>query len=222
MELIRRDFLRRGLGALTAAAMTPVLTGAGQAPARRIMFSPEERAALAKIDDYFNTLKALKGGFVQIGPQGQVDRGEIYLMRPGRVRFEYQPPNPMLIVADGGSVAVANKRLKTVDTYPLSGSPLEMLLSDKVALRRSNAVLAVVIEPGLITIKARTGPNRTTANLSLTFAAPAIELRQWVVTDAQGGVTTVVLSGVERSADLPADLFVRPQKSDFSKPKAKE
>jgi outer membrane lipoprotein-sorting protein len=109
-----------------------------------------------------------------------------------------------------------------VDTYPLSGSPLEMLLSDKVSLRRSNAVLAVVIEPGLITVKARTGQNRNSANLNLTFAAPAIELRQWTVTDAQGGVTTVVLSGVERAADLPADLFVLPKKSDFAKPKAKE
>lgn len=220
MPLIRRDFLRSGLALGLAAALPLTLGGAGQAPPRRrIYFTAEERAVLAQIDAYFNGLKAMRSSFVQFGPQGQVDHGTLWLKRPGRARFEYQPPNPVLIVANGESVAVANRQLKTVDTYPLSATPLDMLLNGTMELRQTSAVLAVVMEPGMVTVRARTGNNRNTPNLDIVFARPQIELRQWRVTDAQGGDTTVVLNGLAKVADLPDDLFVLPKKSDFAKTK---
>lgn len=219
MTLIRRKSVAAAL--LLAFAMGlgpgPALAVPGHAPPARVRFSAEEKAALARIDAYLNGMKQVQGGFVQLGPQGQLDRGTIYMVRPGKIRFSYLPPNPILVVSDGNAVAVANSRLGTVDSYPLSATPLDMLLSDKVRLGRSDAVLKVLIEPGLITVKARTSQNRRVSNVSFVFAAPVIELRQWTVTDDQGLTTTVAVNGLHAVADLPPDLFRLPRKSDFEK-----
>jgi outer membrane lipoprotein-sorting protein len=215
MSIIRRDFL----GCILALPAALALGGAGQmAPVRRISFPKAEREALDRISAYLNAQRSLKGEFLQLGPQGQVDRGTIYLKRPGRVRFEYRPPNPILIVADGRSVAVANSRLKTVDRYPLSATPLEVLLGDNVDLRHTNSVLAVEMAPGSVTVKARTSQNRHVSNISFVFSDPGIELRQWTVIDDQGLSTTVSLSHVEPGAAVAETPFVPPQKTDFAKP----
>lgn len=209
MNLSRKDILR-GLPLLLLVG----LGGAGQvAPARRVMLSKEEAEMLDRISDEMNAVVSMKGRFAQIGPQGQIDQGTFYLQRPGRARFEYAAPSPVLIVAGDGYIAVANRKLGTVDRYPLSQTPFQFLLADKIDLRHSEAVLGVDIAPGSVTLKARTDRVRFRSDVRFVFATPGLELRQWTVTDVQGLNTTVTLSDVERGGKLEPSLFALPQPS---------
>ncbi len=208
MDISRRQIFRL----LFAAPAALLLGAAGQpAPARRHILTKAETEALDRIDAYLNGLGTLKGDFLQVGPDGRIDRGTIFLKRPGKVRFEYEPSNPVLVVANDGTVAVANRRLKTVDRYPLWQTPFDFLLADKIDLRRSSAVMGAKIEPGTVTVLARTNSGLRRPNLRFVFADPGIELRQWSVTDAQGLTTTVALSGLTAGAALSDDLFVLPK-----------
>jgi len=136
----------RRLAALIAIAIASVaLSGAGHmATPHLATFTDAQRAALERVSAYLNSIRTLKGGFVQIDPNGDLEQGEFYLAKPGRMRFEYHPPNPTLIVSDGDTVAVKNSKLNTVDRYPLVDTPLDLLLNDKIDLNRSLAVTGIV------------------------------------------------------------------------------
>ena len=197
--------------ALLSAAF---LSGAGQAPPpRRIDFTPEQQAALDKVSAYLNGIHSLRADFVQIGPQGGVDQGEVAIQKPGQIRFEYRPPSPVSIVATGGQVYVKNSKLNTVDNYDLSDTPLGLLLNETVDLKTNKAVLGIVEQEGAIIVRARTSTNRNNSNITLMFTAPAIELRQWTVKDAQGGNTTVALRNLQPGATLDPALFAVPVKA---------
>jgi outer membrane lipoprotein-sorting protein len=184
------------------------LGGAGQpAPKRLIEFDAAGRADLDRVSAYLNSIRTLQGDFVQIGPDGQVDQGRFYLEKPGRMRFEYRPPNPILIVADGRTVAVFNSKLKTVDRYPLSATPLDLILANDIDLRHNSAILAVRHEAGALIVEARTSTNRNTANLTLAFADPELELRQWTIIDDQGLTTTLALRDLQQGVTVDARLF---------------
>ena len=194
---------------LLIALLATSLGGAGQpAPKRLIDFGEAGRADLDRVSAYLNSIRTLQGDFVQIGPDGQIDQGRFYLEKPGRVRFEYRPPNPILIVADGRTVAVANSKLKTVDRYPLSATPLGLILSDNIDLSHDNSILAVRHEAGALIVEARTSTSRSRPNLSLVFADPELELRQWTIIDDQGLATTVALRSLEQGVIVDAKLFV--------------
>jgi outer membrane lipoprotein-sorting protein len=185
------------------------MMGAGQPPPPRpIIFSEADRADLDKVSAYLNGIRALQGGFVQIGPNGELDQGRVYLLKPGKLRFEYQPPSPLLIVCDGRTFAVFNKKLKTVDRYPLSSTPLDLLLGDHLDLRRDSSIVRLQRQPGTLVVEARTSTSRTKPNLAITFAYPNLELRQWTVIDDQGLPTTVALRELQSGVTPAESLFV--------------
>ena len=191
-----------------------LLCGAGQpAPPRRVQFNDEQKAALDKVSDYLNGLHSLKSGFIQLGPDGQLDRGEFLLEKPGKLRFAYDAPSPTLIVATGGRLYVQNKRLNTVDRYDLSDTPLGLLLDDKVNLKANSAITGVDIRDDALVVYARTSNNRQQGNITLVFSNPQIELRQWTVKDNQGGSTMVALHGPQAGAVLDDTLFTVPVKT---------
>ena len=201
--------MRRLASLLTLITIAALTCGAGQAPPPRLTeFSEADRADLDRVSTYLNSIRSLRGDFVQIGPNGEIDQGRFYLQKPGRLRFEYRPPSPMLIVCDGRTVAVSNSKLKTTDRYPLSATPLELILGDKIDLRHDRSVMAVVHQPGSLMIEARTSRNRAKPNIVITFSAPQLELRQWTVIDDQGLSTTVALSELEPGVALNDTLFV--------------
>ncbi|MGA7674826.1 MAG: outer-membrane lipoprotein carrier protein LolA [Rhizomicrobium sp.] len=201
--------MRRLANLLLIALLAAGLGGAGQpAPRRMIEFSDADRADLDRVSAYLNSIRTLEGDFVQIDPDGQIDQGRFYLEKPGRIRFEYQPPNPILIVSDGHTVAVANRKLKTVDRYPLSATPLGLILADNIDLSHNDAILAVRHEAGALIVEARTNANRSKPNLAMVFADPVLELRQWTILDDQGLQTTVALRDLEPGAAIDGQLFV--------------
>ncbi len=201
--------MRRLAKILLLVAVTAAALGAGQAPPpRHIEFSQDGRAVLEKASAYLTQIRTLQGDFTQIGPNGQLDQGRFYLLKPGRLRFEYQPPSPLLVVSDGRTVAVFNSKLKTVDRYPLSDTPLDLLLGDKIDLLHNTAILSVQHNPGTIVVEARTAKNRVKPNIIITFAESPLELRQWTVIDDQGLPTTVALRNLQAGGAVSEALFV--------------
>jgi outer membrane lipoprotein-sorting protein len=197
-----------------AFACVLLLTGAGQpAPPRRIEFSAEQQAALDKISAYLNGVHSLKSGFIQLGPQGQLDQGEFLLEKPGKLRFAYDAPNPTLIVATGGKIYVKNNKLNTVEDYNISDVPLDLLLSDNVNLKANSAITGIDIQSDEVVVHARTSSNRQQGNIALVFSSPQIELRQWTVKDNQGGTTMVALRNPQSGAALDESLFAVPVKN---------
>jgi len=178
--------------------------------ARTVDSPSEQKADLVRISAALNAIHSMQGGFVQIGPNGDVDQGTIYLDKPGRVRFEYDPPNPMLIVSDGRTITVKNRKLNTTDRYPLFGTPLHFILNDDVDLRNNNRIVDVRREDDNLIVDVKTNAAAWRANVSIVFSGANLELRQWTVVDAQGLSTTVALREAKRVDSLPDSLF-KPQ-----------
>ncbi len=169
--------------------------------------SDSDKAALDKVSAYLDGMRTMQGEFLQIGPQGQTDQGRFYIEKPGKMRFEYAPPDPLLIVSDGTTVFVKNSRLHTIDHYPLVDTPLQLILGDRIDLKRRTEIVGVQHQKNALVIWARSHSSRAQGNISLVFSEPDLELRQWTVVDAQGLSTTTVLRDVQQSASLPESLF---------------
>lgn len=200
--------MRRVIPFLLLLLATPLLQGAGQpAPEARPTFNAEQRSDLDKISAYLNGMHAVEGGFSQINPNGDVTEGKIYIDRPGKIRFEYDPPNPTLVLCDGSSIYVQNRKLNTVDRYPLAGTPLQLILKDDISLKQNRSILDLHREGDSIVVDARSSNNRKKSNVTLVFASAPVELRQWTVIDDQGLSTTVALRNVHPVASLPDTLF---------------
>src|SRR5215470_11876364 len=121
---------------------------------------------LDRISEALNAIQTLKGDFVQIDPSGNVEQGKVYIEKPGKMRFQYDPPSATLVVSDGLDVAVFNSRLNTADRYPLSATPLNILLSNHANLKRNKNVIGVERQDGSIVVKARSNDRRMTGNIS--------------------------------------------------------
>jgi outer membrane lipoprotein-sorting protein len=210
--------MRRTVLTFLVFIAAPLLMGAGHpAPAHRLSLSDADRAVLDAISARLNEVVTLKGDFVQVNPDGNLTQGVFYISKPGKMRFEYKPPAPTLIVADGRTVAVANTKLNTVDRYPLSETPLGLVLDNDIDLKNETALVSIEHQAGTIVIGARSNTNMSHANISLVFSDPGYELRQWTVTDNQGLVTTVALRDLKAGAVLAPSLFVLPDKNPFAR-----
>jgi outer membrane lipoprotein-sorting protein len=211
--------IMRRLAILAAFAAVTFLGAAAPAAHYPGTYTPAEAALLDKLSAYLNSIHTLKSNFVQLGPQGDLAQGEFDLSKPGKLRFTYNPPSPILIVATDGDIYVKNARLNTVDRTSLSDTPLDLLLNQDVDLRHNTVVTGVEEQQGTLVVHARANTTRSQSNISLVFSYPALELRQWMVKDNQGGVTTVALTGMQVGAALPDSLFVAPTKDPARKDK---
>jgi outer membrane lipoprotein-sorting protein len=190
---------------LALAAMTA--GGAiAAAPAPQAVSSPDE-ALVAKAVAYLEGLSNAKGRFVQVDARGSLSRGDIYLHRPGKVRFQYDPPIGMIIASDGRLVSVLDPRLKSFQNYPLRLTPLSLLLSKDVRLGKGAVVAGVASMPGGFAITVREGKGRTQGDITLVFSNSPVTLSGWTITDARGAATHVRLVDFGPVEALPASLF---------------
>jgi outer membrane lipoprotein-sorting protein len=170
--------------------------------------TPAQRAQVDKVSSYLSSVQQMVGHFVQVAPDGSRSQGLFYVQKPGRVRFEYDPPSPIEIVADGQSVVVRDRRLATQDLYPLSQTPLRFLLSERIDLLRETNVVAVRADDVYVTVvieerQALIGTSR----LMMMLGAKDYQLKQWTVTDPQGYDTTVAVSNLDPSKHPDPGLF---------------
>ena len=176
-------------------------------------FDANQKAQAAKVSSYLSSLQTLVGNFVQVGPDGSKTKGDFYIQKPGKVRFEYDEPSPIAIIADGSSVAVRDRKLATQDIYPLSQTPLRYLLSDRIDLLKDTNVVNVTADDVFISVtieekQALIGTSR----LMLMVGAKDGQLKQWTVTDPQGYDTTVAVYNLDSSKKVDPGLF----KIDFT------
>jgi outer membrane lipoprotein-sorting protein len=181
---------------------TPAVTTAPGA------FNQTQRAQIDKVSTYLSSMQQLVGQFIQVGPDGSRVRGEFYIQKPGKVRFEYDPPSPIEIVADGQSVIVRDRKLATQDLYPLSQTPLRFLLSERIDLMRETNVIGVRADDAVVTIIIEERqPLVGTSRLMMMVGAKDNQLKQWTITDPQGYDTTVVVSNLDTSKRPDPGLF---------------
>jgi len=191
---------------LTAAALAlPALAHAADAPGA---LSAEDQALVDKAVAYLQGLTEAKGRFTQTDGRGAITTGELYLKRPGKARFAYDPPSGLTVVSDGGSVLVSDSRLKTFDSYPLGATPLSLFLAKTIRLDKGVQVTRVSRAADGFTITARDGKKETAGQLALTFSDNPMQLRSWAVTDAQGRTTQVRIDNLQPASGLAGELFV--------------
>jgi outer membrane lipoprotein-sorting protein len=156
-------------------------------------FTQPQQIALAEISDYFNSFRTMEGEFVQIGPRGEQSEGVFVIAKPGKIRFHYKPPVRLDVIADGSSVAIRDNRARTQDMYPLSKTPLRYLLAENIDLTSSSIVDEIREERDLISLVIIEKSALIQGKLTLIFDRKTYELRQWIVTDAQGLNTSVAI-----------------------------
>jgi outer membrane lipoprotein-sorting protein len=183
--------------------------GRNPPPSAATAFDDRQRALLDRISAYLTSVQTLVGNFVQVGPDGRRVDGTFSIQKPGKVRFQYNPPSPIDIIADGSSVVVRDRSLETSDYYPLSQTPLRYLLADHIDLLRDTNVLSVSADDTFVTVVIEeTQVAVGTSRLMIMFDAKTLALKQWTVTDPQGLDTTVAVYNVDAMKRPDPNLFV--------------
>ncbi|TCQ06742.1 outer membrane lipoprotein-sorting protein [Rhizobium sp. PP-F2F-G36] len=159
-----------------------------------------------KIADHFASVKTMSGEFVQFGPRGEQTGGKFFISRPGRIRFNYEAPSPMRVIADGKSVVIGNQKLKTWDLYPLSKTPLNLLLSNSIDLS-GKTVRDVKEETDLITIVLGDRSIFGDSTITMMFDPKTYDLRQWTITDPQKKDTSVMIFNVKTGMPMDDAVF---------------
>src|SRR5690606_17700785 len=197
--MTRRSFLgaaAMGIGVLALAQVTgPFVSTAGA-----------QAATAQRIADHFASVRTMMGEFVQFGPRGEQNGGKFYIERPGKVRFNYEAPSNFRVTSDGTTVVLENTKLRTADIYPLSRTPLKLLLDDRIDLS-GNKVRAVKEEDDLTTIQLADKSVFGDSTITMMFDPASFELRQWTIADAQGKDTTVMIFNVEQGVVFDPSVF---------------
>ncbi|MEM7727999.1 MAG: outer membrane lipoprotein carrier protein LolA [Pseudomonadota bacterium] len=163
---------------------------------------------LARVDAAMNATGSFQGRFTQYGSDGSVASGTVHLQRPGKVRFEYDAPNPLLIVSDGVTLVQQDRALETFDRVPLSATPLNYFLKENVRLQDDTEVVGFQKLPDQWRVTARDGSGEMAGAITLVFDATNLALRQWIIVDEFGGQTRVELSDLRYNAQMDPRLFI--------------
>jgi len=196
----------------SGSSWLPSFLGGQQQPAKPVTtptaFDPAQRNLVDKVSTYLSSVQVLSGSFNQVSQDGRLAKGQFYILKPGKVRFEYDAPSPIDIVADGSSVVVRDRKLATQDVYPLSQTPLRFLLSDRIDLLKETNVIGVSADELYVTVVVEEKqPLIGTSRLMMMFGAKDLQLKQWVVTDPQGFDTTIAVSNLDSKSRPDPSMF---------------
>jgi outer membrane lipoprotein-sorting protein len=218
------DQLRPSLGDETGATGTPapaneivpaaIDEGAGwqaaveAAQAATPLIGEAQEKAVARINAYFNGITNLQGSFEQVDSYNKRLTGRFYVQRPGKIRFDYAPPSGLRIVADGRFLAIEDSDLRTVEKYPIQSTPFKLLLSEAVDLSRDARIVGVESQAGTLAITVEDKSGDAAGSIKLVFESGSeLELKEWMITDAQGLSTWVTVNDVVSGRKVAADFF---------------
>ena len=190
---------------LAAALLRPALAQPG--PPRAAALTARERADARRIEHYLNGIHTLAAHFEQFGGDGSTETGTLYLARPGRMRFEYTPPSPLLLLADGSFVVYVDSKLKQVTYLPINSTPAWFLLRERISLTDGVTITHFEDRAGVLRVTLVQNKAPDQGSLTLTFSDQPLELRQWTVVDAEVKSTTVVLSDPHYGVPIDPRLF---------------
>lgn len=200
MSLFEKIATRVGL--LCLVIFAPLDPAAAQATGP-VALDTGATATLTAINSRYNSFRTMEGDFIQFAPDGRRSEGSFVISRPGKVRFRYDPPTKLDVIADGKSVAVRDTKNATQDLWPLGKTPLRFLLADKIDLLKDAKVISVDVQPDEVAVVVSENTVFGDGQLALYFNPTTYELTRWVVTDAQGLQTAVSIYNIE--LDKPAD-----------------
>jgi len=195
--LLRRTLL------LSTAALLPLAARATPG----VALSAQDQEDIERVEAYLNDLKSLKAHFTQVAQNGSISEGTAWLERPGRMRFQYDPPSPFLLVASSGVLTFNDSSLQQTTNIPLSRTPLGILLAEHVKLSGAVTVTGIQHLPGQLQLTLIRTASPGDGSLTLIFADSPLTLRQWTVVDAQGRETHVTLYNVQTGGTFDPQLF---------------
>jgi outer membrane lipoprotein-sorting protein len=167
-----------------------------------------DKIPLSTLSDYLNSLTTVESAFTQINSDGSISTGRIFIKRPGRVRFEYDPPDRSLVIAGGQQVAIFDaKSNQPPEQYPLKRTPLNLILAERIDLGRASMVVGHTADGTSTRVRAQDPEHPEYGSIELVFTENPVELRQWVITDDLGAETTVILGELQKGGQMGARLF---------------
>jgi outer membrane lipoprotein-sorting protein len=219
IRLHRRALLRAGAGLIGAAALGSAMPAlaraeATQGPTQAAQLSDADKADIARIEDYLNSIGSMRASFQQFTESEGLAFGRIYLRRPGRLRVEYDPPSEILLIADGTLLSYYDAELNHLEQVPLKLSPMWFLLRDDVKLGGDVTVTAFTKAANAILIGMVQSDEPDAGSVVLELGDKPLELRQWSIADAAGSEVRVGLYNAEFGVPLDAALFATPRKKE--------
>nr|WP_321455316.1 outer membrane lipoprotein carrier protein LolA [uncultured Cohaesibacter sp.] len=175
--------------------------------AAQAQMNPESVAALDTISKAFNATRTMNGEFIQTAPNGDTLQGYFFIQRPGKIRFYYSKPSYTDIISDGQTLSIEDRKLKTQDIYPLSKTPLRVLLSEKLDLARDARVRQASIADDIVSVVVEQESLFGDGILTLIFDRESSLLRQWTIRDTNGNDTTVTVFNVETGKPIKPSIF---------------
>lgn len=174
-----------------------------------LQLSDSDRADIARMEAHLNSIKTLRSRFLQVSSTGEYSEGKLYLSRPGRLRMEYLPPKPLMVIADGANLIYVDTELEQMTAIPLGLTPADILIRESISFESDELiVIGFARSPGVLRLSlVKANELLFDGNLTLVFSDRPLELRKWMVTDSQGEVTTVSLLGPESGITLDPKLF---------------
>ena len=193
--------------ALFLSMLVAALPAVARAQVHAAVLSDADQATIVQVGQYLNALRSLKGRFLQIGPDGKTTQGTVWLARPGRMRFQYDPPSPLLLVAGHGTVTFYDSRLDQVSNLSITQTPLGLLLADTISLSGDVTVTDFERLPGQLQITLVRTKSPGDGSLTLMLNADPLALVGWSVVDAQGQETRLRMSDIQLGGSFDNALF---------------
>ena len=190
-----------------ALLATPWVAAPARAQVRAAQLSAQDQADIVRVEAYLNSVRSLTARFLQVAPDGGLSQGQAWLVRPGRMRFQYDPPTPFLLVGGHGLLVFHDSQLNQTSNIPLGSTPLGLLLQDNLKLSGEITVVSFVRQPGQLQVGVVRTRSPQDGTLTLIFSDPPLQLRQWTVLDAQRHETRVTLSNIQLGGNYPSSLF---------------
>jgi outer membrane lipoprotein-sorting protein len=176
-----------------------------------IQLTDEQQATVRHINDYINSFQTMKASFTQISAQGRSTNGTLYISKPGKLRFDYASPNPLLVVADGRWLTVMDRNRERGDQFPLSATPLRLVVSPQVDLLAETDVVAYDSKDGRTSVSLQDRRDKLGGYITLIYDEQLKQLTQWTVVDGKDRRTTVQLSNMQYGGSFDPKLFVTGQ-----------
>jgi outer membrane lipoprotein-sorting protein len=194
---------------LSIGAMLLPLHGstAFAAKVQAMEITPDIQASVGKINAYFNSFTTLRGELVQTSPRGRAAKGKFYIAKPGKLRFEVDPPTPYIMASDGKWLTLTNKKMNRGDQFPLSKTPMRLLVSSQLDLLKEADVVSFAQDGGVTTIALSDKKGSIPGQIVLVFDETQDTLQQWIIIDGKGQRTTVELANLEKDVKINPKLF---------------
>ena len=196
----------------TFLALLTAIDVSGSAPAANkinpITLNDAQRAAVVRVNDFINSFTTLRGDFTQTSDRGQSVKGVLMLSKPGKIRFDYAPPSPLLIVSDGRWLTIKNKVKERGDQVPLGATPLRLIVAPKIDLMAETVVLSVEDVDGFTSVALADKKDQMGGHIVLIYDNAQDTLQQWIIVDGKGRRTTVQFANLERDVQLNQKLFM--------------